>query len=162
MATPKSEKEINFLLKTQSFCVRTERSAAQVLEKLYSLGVRGEEADAVLANLQADGFQDDTRFVKAFVADRTRLAGWGRSKVRQALIQVHRIPTKTVDKVMRDTLDIDAYMHRLRRFIRPEMPAEGDFEPEALEKLKNSLLNKGYLVEEVNQAIEDVKAEPRR
>jgi SOS response regulatory protein OraA/RecX len=159
LRTKQAAKDTNYLLMIQSYCVRAERSAAQVLEKLHSLGMNAQEAKDLLATLQNEGYQNEDRFIAAYVADRTRLAGWGVNKVRTALTTLHGIAPAKVDEVLATSLDTEAYMHRLRKHIRPLLPPGNTLSPEARHDLMATLANKGYSEEEATLALEQVLAE---
>lgn len=76
------EQEINRL---QALCSRREMCSAQVRKKLeaaVSAGRLGaEQVESVLEELIRERFVDDERFAGAFVRDKARLSGWGKTKI---------------------------------------------------------------------------------
>jgi regulatory protein len=66
---------------------RKERTVAEMGTWLRERGVPEEEVDAVVGRLAEDGALDDARFAARYAADKRELAGWGRDRIRSALMQ---------------------------------------------------------------------------
>jgi regulatory protein len=69
------------------FCAYRERSQQEVRDKLYDMGLHQREVENTIANLISQGFLNEERFAKAFAGGKFRINGWGKIKIRNALIQ---------------------------------------------------------------------------
>jgi len=74
-------------VKLYRYCAYQERCHKDVSEKLFELGVRGEEAEEIIAHLISEGFLNEQRFAKAFASGKFRLKNWGRLKIIRELEQ---------------------------------------------------------------------------
>ena len=66
-------------------CAGREYCAADILKKLQRYKLAGSDNTKVIASLKEDKFIDELRYAKAFVRDKSRLSGWGRTKILWAL-----------------------------------------------------------------------------
>ena len=64
---------------------RRDRSVAEVRAHLAAREVAPEVADAVVAELGAQGYLDDARYAQRFAEDRRALDGWGAQRIAQRL-----------------------------------------------------------------------------
>jgi regulatory protein len=69
------------LEKARKFCAYQERYSGQVRSRLFEWGIRGEEADQVIAQLITEGFINEARFAQAFCSGKFRIKKWGRFKI---------------------------------------------------------------------------------
>jgi regulatory protein len=65
---------------------RKERTVAEMGSWLRERGVAEHEVDEVVGRLAEDGALDDARFAARYAADKRELAGWGRDRIRSALL----------------------------------------------------------------------------
>jgi regulatory protein len=65
---------------------RKERTVAEMGSWLRERGVADHEVDQVVGRLAEDGALDDARFAAHYAADKRELAGWGRDRIRSALL----------------------------------------------------------------------------
>ena len=73
------------LQKLKHFCGYQERSHAEVKQKLYSLGLFGDEADVLIARLIEEEYLNEERFALSYASGKSRNNGWGRIKIRYGL-----------------------------------------------------------------------------
>lgn len=66
---------------------RKERSVAEMGRWLCERGVGEEEVEELVDRLIAIGALDDRRFAAHFAEDKRELAGWGRERIRAALLE---------------------------------------------------------------------------
>jgi regulatory protein len=71
--------------KLKKYCAYQERSQFEVRQKLVKEGVRGVDAEAILAGLITDGFLSEERFARTFARGKFRIKKWGRLKIQSAL-----------------------------------------------------------------------------
>ena len=66
-------------------CAGRECCVADILKKLQRYKLGTSDTTKIITSLQADRFIDELRYAKAFVRDKSRLSGWGRTKIEWAL-----------------------------------------------------------------------------
>lgn len=64
---------------------RRERTVAEVRARLERAEVRGEEIDAVIAELLEFGYLDDARYARVFTQDKRALEAWGSERIARSL-----------------------------------------------------------------------------
>jgi len=121
---------------------RRERTVAQMRRRLEREGIEPRTLAAAIGTLIDQGYLDDARYVRLFVADRRELDGWGGERIGRALaergIEPELIePALEVDQSPRAELERAMVLLR-RRF--PEPPRERHERNRAL----GMLLRKGY------------------
>jgi regulatory protein len=70
-----------------SYCSMAEHCISEVVDKLKRYELTSEEQSKIIKHLQAEGYLNESRYVKAFVKDKFRFSKWGRVKIRYALRQ---------------------------------------------------------------------------
>ncbi|MEN9548415.1 MAG: hypothetical protein RIR12_1006 [Bacteroidota bacterium] len=75
------------LQKLRHYCAYQERCHAEVVEKLYSIGVWKKEHDEIIASLIEDNYLNEERFAMAFAGGKWRVKRWGRVKIKYELKQ---------------------------------------------------------------------------
>ncbi|MDE6341740.1 MAG: RecX family transcriptional regulator [Muribaculaceae bacterium] len=73
------------LLRMAGLCAASEQCVAGVREKILKAGLTPDDAEAITRYLMENKYIDDSRFARAFAADKVRFAGWGKFKIRMAL-----------------------------------------------------------------------------
>jgi regulatory protein len=66
---------------------RRERTVAEMRRHLEARGCSASEAEAAIAQLQAEGFLDDARYARMFSEDKRTLEQWGSERIERALLQ---------------------------------------------------------------------------
>lgn len=75
------------LEKAQRWCALQERCHSETRAKLFSWGIREEEAEGVISQLIAEGFLNEERFARAYARGKFRMKQWGRVKIIHGLKQ---------------------------------------------------------------------------
>jgi regulatory protein len=143
-AAPLSASQV--LARLARFCADRERSPAEVVQKLYALGVHADLHTTLLERLQADGLLNETRFAHAFV--RSKLAaGWGQLKIRAAL-RAHHLPDALVRDALAQETDDEHYAAKLQKLIAQKLrtlpPTQRTKGHSALQKVYKFLEQKGF------------------
>lgn len=131
-------------LRAAKYCAGRERAPYQVLEKLIGWGLTQEEADSLLAELQAAYYLDERRFCRAFCRDKFEFNHWGKVKIRQELSPYH-LPSEVIDYGLGE-IDPDKYRDRLHQLARSKWKSLVHEENDWVRKQKAAayLLRKGY------------------
>jgi regulatory protein len=143
------------LQKLRHYCGYQERCHSEVREKLYSLGVRKGEHDAMIATLIEEGCLNEERFAIAFTGGKFRIKQWGRIKIAYALRQ-KQVSDYNIKKALKQIKE-EEYRAILK------MLAEEKYESLKQEqwlvrkkKTLDYLMQHGFEAELANQAIEQI------
>lgn len=98
-------------------CSCGEYSSGEAMERLRKWGITGRDATAIVQRLINERFIDDERFARAFVRSKVSYSGWGRLKIRAAMIQ-KGIERELIDLAMDEEIDKQAYYANLADALR--------------------------------------------
>jgi regulatory protein len=132
------------LEKLRQICSRQEKSPADVLLLLKKWGM-AEEQDTVLGQLKKEGFVDEKRYARAFVADKLKFDHWGKIKIRYVLYQ-KGIPAKDCDNVL-SNIDPVEYSGMVERELRKKRKTLKGTPREVWAKLARYGASRGYEME---------------
>ncbi|MGZ3850902.1 MAG: regulatory protein RecX, partial [Flavisolibacter sp.] len=125
--------------------------------KLYELGVRRADHDAILATLIEEDYLNEERFAMQYVGGKFRMKDWGRKKIYYALRE-KKVSEYSIKKAL-SQIDEEAYAAVLQEL------AEKKYESLAKEtpllrkrKTMDYLLQKGYESELVSAALKRLSA----
>ncbi|MGZ3956884.1 MAG: regulatory protein RecX [Flavisolibacter sp.] len=145
------------LQKLRQYCAYQERSHYEVQQKLYELGVRRADHDAILATLIEEDYLNEDRFAMQYVGGKFRMKDWGRKKIYYALRE-KKVSEYSIKKAL-SQIDEEAYAAVLQEL------AEKKYESLAKEtpllrkrKTMDYLLQKGYESELVSAALKRLSA----
>lgn len=96
------------LLKAQQYCAYQERCAYEVKNKLNMWGQSPQIIAQIIAELIAENFLSDERFVYAYTRDKFRFNSWGRVRIRQELNMRH-LPPELIEAAL-STLDDESLL----------------------------------------------------
>jgi regulatory protein len=71
--------------KIYRYCSYQERCHKEVKNKLYEMGIRGDQSDELLSELITQGFLNEERFARAFAGGKFRIKKWGRMRIANEL-----------------------------------------------------------------------------
>lgn len=114
------------LMKIQSVCATAEYCSSEVLTRLNKWGITENIRLKILELLIKDKYVDDRRFTESFVNDKIMFAGWGRNKIRVALVK-KRIQQDIITDAL-SAVDIEYYTDRLAEILagKTKSIAEGN------------------------------------
>lgn len=153
MAGVLSEKEI--LDRMRRMCSRREYCSSDILRKIRSIVPDGRiDAEGILSSLADDGYFDDARYAGAFARDKACLSGWGRAKIRHALL-AKGIGADIADAAVL-CVDEEKASDKFERIIRNKMDSLGN-DPMMRVKTIRFALGRGYGYDETIMAIDRIK-----
>lgn len=97
------------------YCAGAERSPFQVKEKLLNWKLTNEEADTIIAELEAENFLSESRFISAFCHDKFTFNRWGKIKI-SAEISRHKVDGSLVATVLAN-IDQERYRATLQELL---------------------------------------------
>jgi len=131
------------LQKLEHYCIYQDRCQQEVKQKMYQLGVYGNEAEEILIELIQHDFVNEERFAKAFVSGKYKLKRWGRvliiSKLKAKGISDYCIQTalKGIDETQ--------YLENLKYLIAKKTPTlKVNRAYQLNQKLATYLTGRGY------------------
>jgi regulatory protein len=105
-------------LKLEYYCSYQERCHQEVVQKLYDLGMKSNEVDAIVVHLLQNNFLNEERFARSFARGKFRIKHWGKIRIvnelKQRQISAPNIKcglTEISDKEYHDTFDKLAQRH---------------------------------------------------
>ena len=105
-------------LKLEYYCSYQERCHQEVAQKLYDLGMKSNEFDAIVVYLLQNNFLNEERFARSFARGKFRIKQWGKIRIVNELKQRHiSAPnikcglTEISDEESHDTFDNLAQLH---------------------------------------------------
>lgn len=101
------------LQKLRQYCGYSERCHADVISKLYDLGVWRKDHDEIVSTLIEENFLNEERYAKAFAGGHFRNKEWGRNKIRQHF-KLKNISPYCINKAMKE-IDENDYEKLLQK-----------------------------------------------
>ena len=105
-------------LKLEYYCSYQERCHQEVVQKLYDLGMKSNEVDAIVVHLLQNNFLNEERFARSFARGKFRIKQWGKIRIvnelKQRQISAANIKcglTEISDEDYHDTFDKLAQRH---------------------------------------------------
>ena len=74
-------------IKLEYYCSYQERCHQEVVQKLYDLGMKSNEADAIVVHLLQNNFLNEERFARSFARGKFRIKQWGKIRIVNELKQ---------------------------------------------------------------------------
>ena len=102
--------------KLARLCSRSEECSPDLRKKITEMGGDQDMADRILQRLQEEKYQDDERYVRAYVRDKFRLNQWGRVKMRYYL-KMKGLKDPIIEKGFGE-IDEDQYVSLLKKTMK--------------------------------------------
>lgn len=131
------------LEKIKRYCSYQERCHSEVKEKLYSFGLRRNEADEIISELIENNYLNEERFAIQFAGGKFRMKHWGRKKIQYELQQKNI--NGFIIKIALKEIDEQKYFETLQKLAQTKWDAL-KMENDLLRQSKTNayLLQKGY------------------
>lgn len=134
-------------------CARQECSRRDISTKLVGKGATAAEAREVVDRLVGEGFIDDARYARAFVADKFRFEHWGRVKISY-MLHLKGLPDNVVDAALQQ-IDEAQYAETLKDFLEGKLRTVRAATPYALrQKVARAAISRGFEPDLVFQALD--------
>jgi regulatory protein len=143
------------LAKAMEYCARSEKSPKEVLYHLETIGTNPSDMDEIIVHLKKEGFIDESRYARSYVADKYRFNSWGKQKIRYQL-QGKGIPGNIIKDAL-DTLDPDEYYDNLKDQIEKKLSSlKGDNKYQKKAKLIRFAAARGYESDLIYMAVDEI------
>lgn len=131
------------LQKLKHYCSYQERCHSDVKEKLYSLGVRRNDHDEIMATLIEENYLNEERFAIQFASGRFRIKQWGRIKIKSEL-KKRKVSDYCINKALKQ-IDETEYLQTLNKLAAKKyFSLKGEQEFIRKKKTMDYLLQKGF------------------
>ena len=144
------------LSKIKQYCAYQERCHAEVKTKLYSFGLTKDEVEEIVYVLITENYLNEERFALLFAGSKFRLKHWGRNKIRQAL-KYKQISDYCINKALKqfEEADYQKTFYKLAEGKIASLKSEKNIFIKK-KKLRDYLIQKGFEMHLVNEAVNDV------
>lgn len=129
-------------IKAAAYCAYQERTQEEVRSKLYDIGLYGDEAEELIAELISENFINEERFAKAYAGGKFRVNSWGKRKILAAL-QAKGLSKRCIEAGLSEIED-DAYEEKLEQLLKKKLASIKKDEIKTKHKLANYLITKGF------------------
>lgn len=143
-------------LKMACLCSRSEQCTYDIYLKLRKAGLSDSSAAEIINFLIKENFISDERFARAFANDKVKFSGWGKYKIRMALI-AKRIPSKLISQAL-DNIDDRIYIDTLLRIAKAKADTLDISTVEGKQKLYRHILSRGFESEMVSAIIKKLRS----
>jgi regulatory protein len=99
----------------RNWCAYQERCQQEARDKLYDLGIKKDEVEAIIATLISEKFIDEERYAKAFAGGKFRIKKWGKIKIR-SMLKMKRISEYSIQKALSE-INEDNYLETIEQLI---------------------------------------------
>ena len=137
--------------KAEAYCTKAERCSSEVNNKLLKWGAKPSVIEEIISHLIAQRYIDEARYCHAFTHDKVIYQGWGRVKIRTALLTKH-LPSQLIKQAL-DAINQEDYLNTLKRIITTKKRTIKSNDPMAREKLIRFCLQRGFTYDEINELV---------
>jgi regulatory protein len=143
------------LMKAKQYCAYQERSHYEVVQKLWDLGVRKAEHDAIIAALIEENYLNEERFAIQYAGGKFRMKEWGRKKIYYALKE-KQVSDYCINKALKSIPQAD-YMKTLYTLAEKKYGAlKAEQYLVRKKKTMDYLMQKGFEPELVIKVVKEV------
>jgi regulatory protein len=136
---------------------RRQHSSSELRRKLWSKDYEQKLIDQVIDDLTKSGYLNDSDFIRAFVAEKSKTKNWSRKKIINEMIK-RGLNQNLVDKILSEQpneSDFESAMKAARK--KYELLAKRNLEPKELRnKLSAYLFSKGFEYDLVKEACDKI------
>jgi len=144
------------LQKARHYCAYQERCHSEVKEKLYGFGLRRQAVEEALSRLIEENYLNEERFAIQFAGGRFRMKQWGRIRIRYELKQ-KQVGDYCIKKALASIPEED-YARTLSRLAESKWSDLEKEEPYVRrQKLQTYLIQKGYEMDSIQNALTEIK-----
>ncbi len=143
------------LQKLKQYCAYQERCHAEVVDKLYQLGVWKKEHDAIIATLIEENYLNEERFALAYAGGKYRMKQWGRVKIKYELKQ-KQVSNYSINKALKQ-FDEEEYRQTLQKLANDKYALlKGEQYLVRKKKTMDYLIQRGYETDLITAAVNDI------
>lgn len=134
--------EEEMLVKMAGLCAGAEQCSSDIYDKVIKKGFSQDVADRIVGYLVKNKYIDDSRYAKAYAADKVKFAGWGRIKIRMYL-KAKKMPDSAVSQAL-DYVEAKDYAEALAKALAVKARSLDLSEVKDRQKLYRHLASRGF------------------
>ena len=148
-----------FHIKQKAFRLlgRRQHSSSELKRKLWNKDYEQKLIDEVIEDLIKKGYIDDNEFIRAFVAEKTKITNWSRKRVKSELIKRGLSPN-LIDKILNEKVtqsDFENAMNVAKK--KFEVLSKRNLESKELRnKISTYLFSKGFDYELIKKVVNQI------
>lgn len=124
-------------------CAKSECCRADLLPRLVGRGLTAAQAEQVLDRLAREGYIDESRYARAYTADKFRFSRWGRVKIRY-MLRLKGIDEADIGAALA-TIEDEEYASALADFLKAKRTVTRGADGRAVrEKVARAAIARGY------------------
>ena len=137
--------------KAEAYCTIAERCQYEVKNKLLQWGTPLDEIEGIITHLITQGYIDEMRYCHAFSHDKVLYQGWGRIKIRAALL-AKQLPSQLITQAI-NSIDENEYINTLKHVIDTKNRAIKSNDTMAQNTMIRFCLQRGFTYEEIKDLV---------
>ena len=130
------------LKRMAGLCARSEQCTFDINTKIFKAGLPKEKREEIIEYLTANRYLDDARFARSFASYKVRFSGWGKRKIRMALV-AKRISSQLISDAI-DNIEESDYLDALKRAMESKKKELDLSQRDDRQKLFRSLMARGF------------------
>ncbi len=143
------------------YCDYQERCHSEVRNKLYELGARHEEMEALISEVIEANLLNEERFARAYAGGKFRMKQWGRVKIINGLKQ-RKVSEYCIKKALKEIDASEYFAVALKLAAKKWQELTRERHPATRKaKVYRYLLQKGYEANIIQEAINDNLMKPK-
>ena len=150
-----TEEEMSLLARAERYCANEEQCRTSVRKKLCDWGATPNTSTKIVNRLIDQGYIDERRYARAYVASKLRNQKWGRLKVIYQL-RSKQVPPKFITEALAEIPD-EEYRNILIDVAKTKWDTYSPTEPTAKRrsKLVTFLASRGYEAPEIKAMVDE-------
>jgi len=131
-----------------ALCSRGERCSYDLRRKMQTWELSDSEQKQILRRLQQEGFQDDRRYCRAYVRDKSQYSRWGTMKISYEL-RKKQLPDEMIQEAL-SAISTTTQRDQLKQLIAQKRKSvKGQTEYEINQKLIRFAAGRGYALDDI-------------
>lgn len=137
-------------------CSRSEQCTEEIAGKLRKLGVPSSVAQDIVRTLVDGRYVDDARYAKSFAYSKMQFSGWGKKKIRLALMQKHIASDLIADAL--DSLDNNGYDAVFRKVLESKAKSADLDDYATWGRVYRAMVLRGFEPMRISRGLMELKA----
>lgn len=144
------------LVRLTALAAKSEYCMGEMRSRMVRMGLDAEMQERACAYLASEGYVDETRYCRAFIADRRRFAGWGPRKIAEAL-RTKGVASGCYEPLLAE-VGREEWMETLRPLVRrkaAEVMRRTDDSYEQAARVIRYAMGRGFDYDMIREAVEE-------
>lgn len=130
------------LVKMAGLCAGAEQCSSDIYDKVIKKGLSQDVADRIVGYLVKNKYIDDSRYARAYAADKVRFSGWGKIKIRM-MLRAKKMSDSIISQAL-EYVDAKDYEESLTKVLVAKARSLNLSDMKDRQKLYRHLASRGY------------------